>query len=1278
MPDPKFVPVPTTWGEEEEAVTPVAPPLSVGDRVADAVDSVNSGIGQGFHQMADAAVSAGTKLLETGEGITNKVFGTESGIAGELKQSFKDLNESSAESDGSTYKPKTVVGVVSQPVSQFLTGMVTGGKILEGAKVAQGASTLARGFVTGAFADAAAFDPSQDRLSNLFNDFAESHPSLRNPLTDYLAADENDSEADGRLKNAMEGLIAGGVLDRVFAGLKGLRSVYKTRETAGAEAAQKKWAEVATELDQTGDATAVGFKDGEVSGGTRTGDDLSQTKAVGTDGKPLTVYHGTNDAGVVLDKDIPTYFTANKTDGVFTNTKNVIEAQVDIRNPLTPAIAKERIGEIEEAFERFNVPEGNRKEILNGIKSGNADAWFFVPPEARKAYEALGFDGLHVNDGLKDEWWVPFSGRQIRQVDAKADATLTTETVAVGKVEAQNRAVRNINQPLLDQSEIDSLINTIRHNPEFLSEGVVRPNQNYNYDRLLTDDGAKLALDEVAKLVTPILDAGHRSHKSFQAIKDTAEFFGGNPEQLLVDLQKAYKDTKNIEATLVAGRSLVAGLTLKANKLARQFEIDPSVHEELQKTLQQAANVDKLVRGTRSSAARATAAGRIDVMANLSAAEIKALQVASPEQFLKIVQGKSAFAKGVDAHNEYWINALLSGARTHIRNIVSNAINTVALPAERMIGGLMMGNKEQIRAGAATYMGLRSAVLDSIVLASKASGLTDLAKNPMNPLAVAKKTGDSILDPKNAKLNGDTRAITAQNFGITQPHAATIFDAFGEFVRIPGRFLTAEDEFFKQLNYRAKVYSDATTEGLSKNLKGKNLSDFIESRIDNAFNGAGNAADEAALNYARRATFTSVPERGSFLHSLETFAGQHPALRMLIPFIRTPTNILKEAALRTPGLNLLSKKYRDALAGKLGDEAKAQAYGQFATGAAMWTAGLTLALEGHITGRGPADPREKQTLLDTGWRPYSFKVGDSYISFEGFDPTSMFFGMAGDFADAYGHMQEGQRANVMGSMLVAMATNITSKTYLQGLTQAMEALTQPERKGHSFLKSRVSSYVPAGLKQFVGLVPGAEDPYMRETRSVLDAVINKLPGLSQTLPPRRNIFGEPVTATKAFGPDSISPFYYSTQKDDKAAQELARFSHAFSPPSRSIGDVDLTLFTNAKGQDFYDRWQEQIATLRVGRYTLKERLENLVTSPSYQKWRENEADAIENGAAPRTLKEVQAVVEEYRQHAKQKTLKEFPEVADLVRAQKKVQVRANAGAEVPDALQNIINQLTPQ
>jgi hypothetical protein len=436
----------------------------------------------------------------------------------------------------------------------------------------------------------------------------------------------------------------------------------------------------------------------------------------------------------------------------------------------------------------------------------------------------------------------------------------------------------------------------------------------------------------------------------------------------------------------------------------------------------------------------------------------------------------------------------------------------------------------------------------------------------------------------------------------------------------------------------------------------------------------GAAKNAKALEYARRATFTTKPEAGTWMADLEAFAIKHPATKLVLPFIRTPTNILGQAALRTPGLNLLSKRYRSALAGELGNEAKADAVGKMATGAALWASAGMLALEGKVTGKGPADPRERQLLLNTKWQPYSFKLDSGeYVSFQGFDPMSMFFGIAGDWADARAHMNHDDGSTIDGSMLVAMANNITSKTYLTGLSQVMSALTDPSRDGETFIKSRAASYVPAGFKQIAGLIPSLEDPYLRETRTVLDAVINKLPGFSQNLPPKRNIFGDAVTARQALGPDTISPFYYSEQSDDKVANELVRFARGMSAPAQKVGNIDLTQYKNAKGQDFYDRMQEQLITLRYGRYTLKERLEHLVDSSSYSKWRENEPDQIAVGSNPRTLNEVRSIIVEFRDEAMRKTLKEYPEVDQLIRAQKKANVRASAGAAIPDSLQQILN-----
>ena len=82
------------------------------------------------------------------------------------------------------------------------------------------AKNYARIMGAGAAADFVAFDPSEGRLSDLIN----MAPGLRNPVTEYLSTDMDDGELEGRLKNALEGLIVGPVFDGAISALgKGLK-----------------------------------------------------------------------------------------------------------------------------------------------------------------------------------------------------------------------------------------------------------------------------------------------------------------------------------------------------------------------------------------------------------------------------------------------------------------------------------------------------------------------------------------------------------------------------------------------------------------------------------------------------------------------------------------------------------------------------------------------------------------------------------------------------------------------------------------------------------------------------------------------------------------------------------------------------------------------------------------------------------------------------------------------------------------------------------------------
>jgi hypothetical protein len=79
-------------------------------------------------------------------------------------------------------------------------------------------------------------------------------------------------------------------------------------------------------------------------------------------------------------------------------------------------------------------------------------------------------------------------------------------------------------------------------------------------------------------------------------------------------------------------------------------------------------------------------------------------------------QGKGVFA----AHQEYWINALLSGPRTQATNFMSNLMNTFVMPAERVIGGMFQGDLSTVKSGFRMYGGMLGSLMDVFHLSSAA------------------------------------------------------------------------------------------------------------------------------------------------------------------------------------------------------------------------------------------------------------------------------------------------------------------------------------------------------------------------------------------------------------------------------------------------------------------------------------------------------------------------------------------------------------------------------
>lgn len=126
---------------------------------------------------------------------------------------------------------QTPLGGMTRGVAKFSTGFLLAGKLkpIQALSKLGTAGRVAAPMVRGAISDFAVFDPQEERLSNLIQEF----PALENPVTEYLAADPADGDAEGRFKEAAEGLGLGLLTEGFTRGLRALRGMRRAKVAAG-------------------------------------------------------------------------------------------------------------------------------------------------------------------------------------------------------------------------------------------------------------------------------------------------------------------------------------------------------------------------------------------------------------------------------------------------------------------------------------------------------------------------------------------------------------------------------------------------------------------------------------------------------------------------------------------------------------------------------------------------------------------------------------------------------------------------------------------------------------------------------------------------------------------------------------------------------------------------------------------------------------------------------------------------------------------------------------
>ncbi|MBE7185479.1 MAG: hypothetical protein INR68_13870 [Methylobacterium mesophilicum] len=1035
-------------------------------------------------------------------------------------------------------------GKLVEGVSQFATGFVIAGRYLKslGFTAATAQGTMALGMAKGAIADATAFDPHEERLSNLI----ESFPSLSNPVTDFLSAKEDDGEAMGRFKNALEGLGLGAAVEVVGLSLRALRA---TRAGNPEEVAK-----VIDELDAKAPPEAAPFKEPE---------QIEMDLPGGGPGK---------DSPREAVEENPTADAPPLKAGTPAADKPV-KKLVEVDDKKLESLIIQR--HLEDKFGDGESISGIRTDLIEN-----------------------GEDVVSVMNSLRTVYQSAFD----KATGGNADGVRTWAAV---------------------RTNVDRLADIIQDNPKLLMQ------------RMSAQTGNLKNLDAETRMYADVLTTV--SNKVYDLAEKVADPRGGlyvfkDRVEMVQSLAKNWELLGNIEAQYKGMQTNIAR-SMNAMKMGGR------IRKDLGAVLDPDELFDGGMAGVERLARRVVAGGK------------------NPKNVLASTRGGFA-SNAVSSVNEYWINAILSGPKTHLVNVGTSLLNSAFIPVEKMLAGALRGGtsagRQQMLEAGLQYAGMVASFRDAVKLAGKAF-----------------KLGDGILDPSNTSYEL-RNAISSVNYGVTDPALAASIDGLGTVVRMSSRFLTTEDEFIKQLNYRgqvrAKAYREAFTKGLWKDPKA--FSAYVEDALDGSVNPAGRALDTRMLEQARTVTFTNDLKASTLFgkrtlgENFQRWSEDLPALRLIMPFIRTPTNIMRFAWNRTPGLNMLRNQYFRDFAGKNGPEARAQAQAMMATGTALWATAISYASDGTITGAGPRDPDIKRMLRDTGWQPYSFRTVNedgsvTYTAYDRTDPFGMFFGLAADYSEVMGYQPDQTLEEFTTAAGMALAKNLTNKSYLSGLTKALNAFSEPDRNLSRYGQNFVGSFIPAVVTQTL-----RDDPYMREVRSVMDAIHARTPGYSDTIDPVRNVLGEKVVLPPAWGPDFISPIAQNTNPggaqplteewkqtvqsnvSDELARQMFLENSAIRPPPRQSYGVDFTAFRSSESNyTAYDRWQELTGTVKIGGKTLYETLEKTINSPAYR-GRATDGNADFGGSRADVLR---AIIGGYRKKAESELRKEIPELDLAVR-----------------------------
>lgn len=1104
---------------------------------------------------------------------------------------------------------------LTENASQFLAGLV----------LARGAG-IKNIYAAGAAVDATMFDPYQGQLAEL----AAKAPkwtgvglvgSLLSVQNDHLDANGQLVHGDGalvaRIKRSAAGAVAAGLVDGLVAGARWLRGTRVLADPA-ATAAQKSVAQaVVTDANKTLDQVADGshVADGEHV--------IVQSTPDG--GAKLAVNPQSSAANGLANESARIRQVASEARDLSllkTRTPEQDAQLADLRKTVTDYYNGP--GKLPEP-----VNGGGKKPLATTPTEVTAQSILdrhlndVTPPEHTSSVTAEDILARHkaasVNDPAMAQEFLgakapTYASKAEAQVQAAVmndgiDAQLTRFTGTVTDADAS--AVRTLAQGLKDST-----------NPEDIAR--LTDGTHFNFSYANEPKEALAYIEAISSRFQKTLDAAQGTIPIEQSMSMVKDIIGAMPEADAPTIARqmlAGQGGPAWHAKLLAADVVLKRFGSKLNDLAEVVNARPndaiatenfrtaltnmyglqealaSANSEWGRTgriLQERANpalknmaFDAGAQASPEAAATAPAATpRSDLVAGMTPSELRAqarmirMTGGDPANMFAVRAGAQVITlrsvkdiagdlvknagsgslwnemkqKVIRSAVEVFTNSLLSGPTTHAVIAASEMSVTAFEALARIGGGLASFNGPLAREGMDQLWGNFKYLRDNIKTA-----------------AMTIDEGRSLIDPR--------------------PTVHAIGGTTGDIVRIPGTAIGVSEELSTVSNYRAIVRARSLRLAREQGLTGAALGTRVDDDLSHAFDAEGRATLPEALAQAKKPAFNGPLPPESFGKGLTDLVNNNIYSRFVIPFVKVSFNIFDYVWQATPVLNALNAQARATML--KGGEDAAVLHARSIMAGTLYGYAWHQAAAGNLSGRGPSNPQLRQQWLLTH-KPYTLSGTDLFgnrydIPYRRLDPLGMPLGLIGDLHQVLSESPDSRDAMDLATGIVAsMASNLSSKSYLTGITQFADAWgSNDPNKVKRYMQDFAANMVVPNLVTDVGRQTGL-DPYYHEVRTMADAILNRLP--SNGLVPRYDMFGRPVL--RMLDPSSLPK--------NPVENTLLTLDRALPPHPTTVanGLVDLTDPKLApKGKPVpYVRLMDLIREGFNGQPGLRDQIVNLVNS----------------------------------------------------------------------------------